>query len=159
MGRRVRVGNDDVVSSMVLELRRGTLVMLALSQLRTPAYGYALVKSLADHGIPIEANTLYPLMRRLEAQGLLASEWDHAGSKPRKYYRTTDKGLRVLHEVEAQWRTLCEGVGALLEQGAEQGAGQNAGQNQSQNPSRVANQDARRTNTQTNQEDEGHDER
>ena len=75
---------DDIVSSMVLELRRGTLVMLVLSQLREPAYGYALVKSLADHGIPIEANTLYPLMRRLESQGLLASEWDNGGSKPRK---------------------------------------------------------------------------
>ena len=73
---------DDIVSSMVLELRRGTLVMLVLSQLREPAYGYALVKSLADHGIPIEANTLYPLMRRLESQGLLASEWDNGGSKP-----------------------------------------------------------------------------
>ncbi|WP_241963586.1 PadR family transcriptional regulator [Gordonibacter sp. 28C] len=111
------MGHDDVVSSMVLELRRGTLVMLVLSQLREPAYGYALVKSLADHGIPIEANTLYPLMRRLEAQGLLASEWDNGGSKPRKYYRTTDEGLRVLREVEEQWRVLCGGVNALLRAG------------------------------------------
>lgn len=108
------MAHDDIVSSMVLELRRGTLVMLVLSQLREPAYGYALVKSLADHGIPIEANTLYPLMRRLEAQGLLSSEWDNGGSKPRKYYRATDEGLRVLCEVEAQWRVLCEGVGKLL---------------------------------------------
>ena len=108
------MGHDDVVSSMVLELRRGTLVMLVLGQLREPAYGYALVKSLADHGIPIEANTLYPLMRRLESQGLLQSEWDNGGSKPRKYYRTTDEGLRVLHEVEAQWHALCSGVNALL---------------------------------------------
>ena len=108
------MGHDDVVSSMVLELRRGTLVMLVLGQLREPAYGYALVKSLADHGIPIEANTLYPLMRRLESQGLLQSEWDNGGSKPRKYYRTTDEGLRVLHVVEAQWHALCSGVNALL---------------------------------------------
>ena len=110
---------DDIVSSMVLELRRGTLVMLVLSQLRQPAYGYALVKSLADHGIPIEANTLYPLMRRLESQGLLASEWDNVGSKPRKYYRTTDEGLCVLREVEAQWHVLCDGVGKLLETNGE----------------------------------------
>ena len=100
---------DDIVSSMVLELRRGTLVMLVLSQLREPA----------DHGIPIEANTLYPLMRRLESQGLLASEWDNGGSKPRKYYRTTDEGLRVLREVEAQWHVLCDGVGKLLETNGE----------------------------------------
>ena len=108
------VAHDDIVSSMVLELRRGTLVMLVLSQLREPAYGYALVKSLADHGIPIEANTLYPLMRRLESQGLLASVWDNGGSKPRKYYRTTDEGLCVLREVEAQWHVLCDGVDKLL---------------------------------------------
>ena len=115
------VAHDDIVSSMVLELRRGTLVMLVLSQLREPAYGYALVKSLADHGIPIEANTLYPLMRRLESQGLLASVWDNGGSKPRKYYRTTDEGLRVLREVEAQWRVLCGGVDNLLEAGERDG--------------------------------------
>lgn len=115
------VAYDDIVSSMVLELRRGTLVMLVLSQLREPAYGYALVKSLADHGIPIEANTLYPLMRRLESQGLLASVWDNGGSKPRKYYRTTDEGLRVLREVEAQWRVLCGGVDKLLEAGERDG--------------------------------------
>lgn len=108
------MAHDDIVSSMVLELRRGTLVMLALSRLREPAYGYALVKSLADHGIPVEANTLYPLMRRLEAQGLLESEWDHTGSKPRKYYRTTEEGLRVLREVEGQWHVLCDGVDGLL---------------------------------------------
>ena len=108
------MAHDDIVSSMVLELRRGTLVMLVLSQLRQPAYGYALVKSLADHGIPIEANTLYPLMRRLESQGLLASEWDNGGSKTRKYYRTTDEGLCVLREVEAQWHVLCDGVDKLL---------------------------------------------
>lgn len=115
------VAHDDIVSSMVLELRRGTLVMLVLSQLREPAYGYALVKSLVDHGIPIEANTLYPLMRRLESQGLLASVWDNGGSKPRKYYRTTDEGLRVLREVEAQWRVLCGGVDKLLEAGERDG--------------------------------------
>ena len=113
------MGHDDVVSSMVLELRRGTLVMLVLGQLREPAYGYALVKSLADHGIPIEANTLDPLMRRLESQGLLQSEWDNGGSKPRKYYRTTDEGLRVLHDVEAQWHALCGGVNALLRAGGD----------------------------------------
>ena len=119
------MAHGDIVSSMVLELRRGTLVMLVLSRLREPAYGYALVKSLADHGIPIEANTLYPLMRRLESQGLLASEWDNGGSKPRKYYRTTDEGLRVLREVESQWRALCVGVDKLLEAGERDG-GSNA---------------------------------
>ena len=108
------MGHDDVVSSMVLELRRGTLVMLVLGQLREPAYGYALVKSLADHGIPIEANTLYPLMRRLESQGLLQSEWDNGAS-------VSELSLRVLREVEAQWRALCGGVDKLLEAGEREG--------------------------------------
>ena len=115
------MGQGDVVASMVLELRRGTLVMLVLSQLREPAYGYALVKSLADHGIPVEANTLYPLMRRLESQGLLTSTWDNSGSKPRKYYQTTPEGRAVLEEVEAQWRVLCNGVNALLQDGNDEG--------------------------------------
>lgn len=109
------MAHDDIVSSMVLELRRGTLVMLVLGQLREPAYGYALVKSLANHGIPVEANTLYPLMRRLESQGLLASMWDNGGSKPRKYYKTTPEGQEVLRAVEAQWHALCGGVNALLD--------------------------------------------
>lgn len=109
------MGHNDIVASMVMELRRGTLVMLTLSQLREPAYGYALVKSLADYGIPVEANTLYPLMRRLESQGLLASTWDNSGPKPRKYYQTTPEGRTVLCEVETQWRALCGGVDALLD--------------------------------------------
>ena len=120
------MGHNDIVASMVMELRRGTLVMLTLSLLRKPAYGYALVKSLADHGIPIEANTLYPLMRRLESQGLLTSTWDNSGSKPRKYYQTTPEGCTVLSEVRDQWRALCGGVDALLEAGETEGLGRNA---------------------------------
>ena len=67
---------DDTVSGLVLELRRGTLILLVLSQLRQPMYGYNLVKKLNENQIPIDANTLYPLMRRLEGQGMLASQWD-----------------------------------------------------------------------------------
>ena len=67
---------DEVVSGLILELRRGTLILLVLNQLQKPMYGYNLVKELQDHGIPMEANTLYPLMRRLESQGLLKSEWE-----------------------------------------------------------------------------------
>ena len=69
---------DETVSGLILELRRGTLILLVLSQLRKPMYGYSLVKKLHDSQIPIDAHTRYPLMRRLEGQGLLASEWDTA---------------------------------------------------------------------------------
>ena len=75
---------DEMVSGLILELRRGTLILLVLSQLRQPTYGYSLVKKLNDNAIPMDANTLYPLMRRLEGQGLLKSQWDTGESKPRK---------------------------------------------------------------------------
>ena len=95
---------EDTVSGLVLELRRGTLILLVLSQLREPVYGYSLVKKLNDNGIPIDANTLYPLMRRLESQGLLQSQWDTAESKPRKYYQITAAGLSRLEAFKEEWR-------------------------------------------------------
>ena len=79
----------DVMASLALELRRGTLVLSVLSQLRESRYGYALVQSLEKQGVEIDPNTLYPLLRRLEKQGLLQSRWETGGSKPRKYYQRT----------------------------------------------------------------------
>lgn len=106
---------DETVSGLILELRRGTLILLVLSQLRRPTYGYSLVKKLNDNSIPMDANTLYPLMRRLEGQGLLTSQWDTAESKPRKYYQTTEAGLEVLEKTRAYWKTFSDNVDALLE--------------------------------------------
>ena len=106
---------DDTVSGLVLELRRGTLILLVLSQLRQPMYGYNLVKKLNENQIPIDANTLYPLMRRLEGQGLLASQWDTGEAKPRKYYQITEDGLAVLKKTKEYWKTLSANVDALLE--------------------------------------------
>lgn len=106
---------EDTVSGLVLELRRGTLILLVLSQLREPMYGYSLVKKLNDNAIPMDANTLYPLMRRLEGQGLLRSQWDTAESKPRKYYQITGDGLEVLEKTKAYWKTFSEQVDLLLE--------------------------------------------
>lgn len=106
---------DDTVSGLVLELRRGTLILLVLSQLKAPMYGYSLVKKLNDHQIPIDANTLYPLMRRLEGQGLLKSQWDTGEAKPRKYYQITEDGLAVLEKTKEYWKTFSTNVDALLE--------------------------------------------
>ena len=106
---------NDTVSGLIQELRRGTLILLVLSQLRQPMYGYSLVKKLNEFDIPMDANTLYPLMRRLEGQGLLKSEWDTTESKPRKYYRTTDEGMEVLEKTTAYWKTFSANVDALLE--------------------------------------------
>jgi DNA-binding PadR family transcriptional regulator len=106
---------EDTVSGLVLELRRGTLILLVLSQLRKPMYGYNLVKKLNDNAIPIDANTLYPLMRRLEGQGLLQSQWDTGESKPRKYYQITEDGQAVLEKTKAYWKTFSTNVDLLLE--------------------------------------------
>jgi PadR family transcriptional regulator, regulatory protein PadR len=77
-------------------LRRGTVVVASLVALRRPDYGYALLQRLTEHGFPVDANTLYPLLRRLEDQGLLISEWNTEESRPRKFYRTSDEGESML---------------------------------------------------------------
>jgi len=90
--------------------------MLVLSQLQQPMYGYNLVKVLEEGQIPIEANTLYPLMRRLEAQGLLKSDWETGGNKPRKYYMITENGKIVLAQIKTHWYSFSANIDELLEE-------------------------------------------
>jgi DNA-binding PadR family transcriptional regulator len=105
------------------ELKRGLVQIAALSLLKERLYGYQLVKILAAAGLETEEGTLYPLLRRLETQGLLDSEWDTAGSRPRKYYVLSKEGLAALPELEAAWveisgaasRVLAKGVLVLAE--------------------------------------------
>lgn len=110
------MNHDEIVSGLILELRRGTLILLVLNQLQKPMYGYHLVKELQDHGIPIEANTLYPLMRRLESQGLLKSEWETGEAKPRKYYSITEDGRTVLQKTRESWNRFSQNISQLLEE-------------------------------------------
>ena len=86
---------NKIYDSAVMELRRGTLILSVLSQLETPAYGYSLVQLLASKNLAIDQSTLYPLLRRLEKQGLLDSDWSVEESRPRKYYVLSDKGKKV----------------------------------------------------------------
>jgi PadR family transcriptional regulator PadR len=95
--------NDN---AQLLELRRGTAVLACLLMLRTPQYGYALLEQLAAAGIPVEGNTLYPLLRRLESQGLLVSEWNTDESRPRKFYRTSAAGDSLADALLAEWDNL-----------------------------------------------------
>ncbi|MEU4474691.1 PadR family transcriptional regulator [Micromonospora sp. NPDC023888] len=88
--------SEDVLRTHLQELRRGTVVVASLVALRRPDYGYALLQRLTDHGFPVDANTLYPLLRRLEDQGLLTSEWNTEESRPRKFYRTSDEGESMM---------------------------------------------------------------
>jgi len=97
------------------ELRRGLVQIVALSLLRERLYGYQIVKILAASGLETEEGTLYPLLRRLESQGLLRSEWDTGGSRPRKYYELSEEGHRALPKLEAVWRETTDAVGRILE--------------------------------------------
>ena len=103
-----------------LELRRGVLVLAVLSQLRAAQYGYSLRQALAGRGMPIEEGTLYPLLRRLEAQGLLASEWRIEDGPPRRYYRLNAAGEQLYTQLTASWRGLAATMEGLLEEGAGQ---------------------------------------
>jgi len=98
----------------LVELRRGVLVLAVLSQLRQRQYGYSLRQALADGGMPVEEGTLYPLLRRLEAQGLLASEWDTGTSPPRRYYCLNAEGKRALAELSDAWRAQVEAINGFL---------------------------------------------
>lgn len=106
----------DLPGNLIQELRRGTLILSVLSQVNTPKYGYALVQSLEEKGVPIETNTLYPLLRRLEKQELLKSEWDTGESKPRKYYRRTAKGDEVYEALKEQWKEMVAAMAELLKE-------------------------------------------
>ena len=100
------MGDEDVLAGHLQELRRGTVVMAALVTLSRPTYGYALLESLAESGFAVDANTLYPLLRRLEKQGLLTSEWNTEESRPRKFYRVSPDGEALLEVLLAEWQEL-----------------------------------------------------
>ena len=105
--------DEDVLAGHLQELRRGTVVVACLATLRTPGYGYALLETLARAGFGVDANTLYPLLRRLEKQGLLVSEWNTDESRPRKFYRTSTEGLAVLTALRTDWQALDASIADL----------------------------------------------
>jgi DNA-binding PadR family transcriptional regulator len=120
----VTMENEEIITGFLQELRRGTIVLAVLSQLKKEMYGYSLVQILGEKGMPVEANTLYPLLRRLESQGLLQSSWETSGAKPRKYYSITEQGKTVYELLLTQWEKISVGMYDLLhgnETGSEKG--------------------------------------
>jgi len=120
----VTMENEEIITGFLQELRRGTIVLAVLSQLKKEMYGYSLVQILGEKGMPVEANTLYPLLRRLESQGLLQSSWETSGAKPRKYYSITEQGKTVYELLLTQWEKISDGMYDLLhgnETGSEKG--------------------------------------
>lgn len=105
------------------ELRRGTIVLACLQLLRTPGYGYGLLQQLEHHGFTTDANTLYPLLRRLEKQGHLTSEWNTEESRPRKFYRTSEQGLRLADTLHSDWLALTTSLTSLTPEGSPETSG------------------------------------
>lgn len=106
--------DDSIYDGLVLELRRGTIILSVLSRLKSPQYGYSLIVLLEEKGIVIDAGTLYPLLRRLEKQGILESSWDVESSKPRKYYGLSDYGRIIYDKLCEQWIRMSETVNRLI---------------------------------------------
>lgn len=105
---------DEQISNLRLELRRGIVVLAVLSQLSSAQYGYSLIQRLAERGLEVEEGTLYPLLRRLEKQGLLQSEWDVGEARPRKYYQLSANGRKVLDTLTTDWFETVDVVRSLL---------------------------------------------
>ena len=106
--------NSEQFENLRLELRRGCLAVAVLVQLRTELYGYAIRKALSDQGLAIDENTLYPLLRRLESQGLLVSQWREEDKRNKRFYRLSPVGEEVLASLLAEWRQMNSALERIL---------------------------------------------
>ncbi|MGI6772716.1 MAG: PadR family transcriptional regulator [Clostridiales bacterium] len=107
--------NNERLNSLITELKRGSLTLSVLGALKNQHYGYSLLQFLQDKDINIEANTLYPMLRRLEEQGLLFSAWDTSSNRPRKYYTLSDEGHSVYLELLKEWRKMQSSIHSICE--------------------------------------------
>jgi PadR family transcriptional regulator PadR len=105
---------SELFDSLRLELRRGCLILAVLAQLRVEHYGYTLRKALADEGLAIEESTLYPLLRRLETQGLLTSEWREEDKRNKRFYKLSAEGAEILMQLLAEWNGINDSLHRIL---------------------------------------------
>ena len=105
---------DDVFENLRLELRRGCLTVAVLAQLKVEHYGYTLRKALADLGLAIDEGTLYPLLRRLETQGLLVSEWREEDKRNKRFYKLSSTGRQILKQLLAEWQHMNQSIDRIL---------------------------------------------
>lgn len=111
------IHSNDTISpfeNLRLELRRGCLVLAVLAALRSEQYGYTLRKVLAEQGLAIDESTLYPLLRRLETQGLLISEWREEDKRNKRFYRLSHDGSLILKKLLVEWRRINASLGGIL---------------------------------------------
>lgn len=104
----------DLFENLRLELRRGCLIVAVLGQLQSEHYGYTLRKALEDQGLEIDEGTLYPLLRRLESQGLLASEWREENKRNKRFYKLSPQGRQILKQLLAEWQGLNTSIQRIL---------------------------------------------
>ena len=107
--------NDSLFENLRLELRRGCLSLAVLAQLHTEHYGYTLRKTLDELGLEIDENTLYPLLRRLESQGLLISEWREENKRKKRFYRLSQDGRLILEQLMSEWQGINRALDRILE--------------------------------------------
>jgi PadR family transcriptional regulator PadR len=104
----------NLFENLRLELRRGSLILAVLAQLRVEQYGYTLRKALAEHGMAIDEGTLYPLLRRLESQGLLVSEWREEDKRNKRFYVMSTDGKAMLKQLLAEWRSIDSSLNGMV---------------------------------------------
>lgn len=107
---------SELFENLKLELRRGCLTLAVLTQLRTERYGYTLRKALADDGLEIDEGTLYPLLRRLESQGLLVSQWREEDKRNKRFYRLSPDGEQVLNQLLTEWQRINTSLNKILQE-------------------------------------------
>jgi DNA-binding PadR family transcriptional regulator len=108
------MSTNDMYENTLNELRRGMIVLAVLSQLDEEQYGYSLLKRLSDQGLGLDQGTLYPLLRRLESQGLLSSDWKIEGSRPRRYYIISPAGQELLPRLKEEWNKIVSMMERML---------------------------------------------
>ena len=105
--------DEEVLDKLTSEIRRGAIVLGVLGELRREHYGYSLRKNLAAKGLNIEEGTLYPLIRRLEKQGLLVSQWREEAKRKKRFYKLSDHGVEVFAQLLANWEELGASIDTL----------------------------------------------
>jgi PadR family transcriptional regulator PadR len=108
--------NLEILENLRLELRRGCLIVAVLAELRTEQYGYTLRKSLTEHGIAIDEGTLYPLLRRLETQGLMLCEWREEEKRNKRFYRLSPGGELILAQLLLEWEAMNTALDGILKE-------------------------------------------
>ncbi|MDY0256057.1 helix-turn-helix transcriptional regulator [Gudongella oleilytica] len=105
---------ETILQNIQQEMRRGTLILAVLTRMDEPQYGYSLIQSLDEMGVSVDQNTLYPLLRRLEKQGLLESIWEVEENRPRRYYKISKLGTEVRDALITEWNKLTESMSKLI---------------------------------------------